>query len=94
MTLTTKQYCELAKLYYLNGQKGVVKCDRLNHQIRRGSCSLQVVLDMMKQIEETGCTFDKSQSGRPSVSSEVVSEVQNTMTADHMQASRTPKTPC
>ncbi|GBL83769.1 hypothetical protein AVEN_132664-2-1, partial [Araneus ventricosus] len=36
----------------------------------------------------TGCTCDRSRPGRPSVPAEVVAEVHNTMTADHMQTAR------
>ena len=42
----------------------------------------------MRKFEDTGYTYDKLRSGRPTVSEDVVMEVYHTVTAGHRETAR------
>ena len=77
MPLSGKECKEIVKIYYLNGQNATqtLYVFSRNHGLRRGPCTVKAVRDLIHKFEETGCTCDRPQSGRPSVPVETVSEV-------------------
>ena len=77
MPLSEKEHGEIVKIYYLNGQNAaqILRVYRSNHRLRRGPCTVKAVRDLIKKIEETGCTCDRHRSGRPSVPLETIAEV-------------------
>ncbi|GFT18829.1 hypothetical protein TNCV_4710401 [Trichonephila clavipes] len=56
-----------------------------NHRQRRGPGTLQALRDLVRKFEDTGCTYNKPRSGRPTVSEDVVMEVHHTVTAGHTE---------
>ena len=50
---------------------------RRNHGLRRGPRTVKAVRDLIHKFEETRCTCDRPQSGRPSV--ETLTEVHQTI---------------
>ena len=77
MTLTGKQRGELVKMFYLNGQNSAaaLRAFRHKHGLVRGPCTARAVRNLIRKFEETGCTCDRSRSGRPAVPVEAVAEV-------------------
>ena len=90
MKLPVKVRVELIKLYYQNGMNAAeaLRVYRHNHRQRRGPCTLQALLDLVRKFEDTGCTCDKPRSGRPTISADVVLEVHHTLTAGHRETQR------
>ena len=81
MPLLGKERGEIAKIYYLNGQNAVqtLRVYRTNGGLRRGPCIVKAVRDFINKCGETGCTCDRSWSGRPSLPVETVTEVHQTI---------------
>lgn len=93
MTLSSKQRGEIVRLYYLNAQNTVkaLRAYRSKHKLKRGPCTKQSIINLIKKFEETGCTCDKLRCGRPAVPVEIAAEVHEAITdqvQDQVQTAR------
>ena len=66
----------------------VVRVYRRNNKLKRVSCSVKNVGNLVKKFEETICIRDGPRSGQPRVPVEVVAEVHNTMTTGPLHTAR------
>ena len=66
----------------------VLRVYRCNHRQRRFPCTLQALRDLVRKLEDTGCTSDKLRPGRPKVSEDVVMKVNHTVTAEHRETAK------
>ena len=65
MSLSGKECGKIVKIYYMNGQKAAqtLHVYRRNHGLRRGSCSVNAVRNLIHKFENTRCICDQPQSG-------------------------------
>ena len=90
MTFSGKQRGESIMLLYLSRENAseAMRVYRWNNKLKRGSCSVKSVRNLVKRSGETWRSCDRPRSGRPHVPAEVAAEMHYMMTIGPLHTAR------